>query len=328
VGDRHVIALDMGGTKLAVAVLDREGTIARRVQHRTDTSSQEACLAQMERAIAELASDGTAALGVGIPSLIDQRTGRAGSSVNVPLAGVDLRDRLVERFGVPVALENDANAAALAEHRVGAGRGSEHMVMLTVGTGIGGGLILNGELYRGARGMAGELGHTTIDLDGPPCQGFCPGIGHLEVLASGTAADRLSERTADERPDGSLNRARAAGRRIDPPLTVELARAGEEDALSVLAEIGYRLGVGIAGYVNVFNPELVVVGGGLSAAGDLVLEPARRVVAEQALPPARESVRITVAELGPDAGLIGAGFVAFEALDQADASPAAAPRLP
>jgi glucokinase len=315
VGDQHVIALDMGGTKLAVAAVDREGVVLEGVRHRTDTSSQDALVTQLERAIAELASDETAALGVGIPSLIDQRAGRAGGSVNVPLAGVDLRDRLAKRFGVPVALENDANAAALAEHRVGAGRGTKHMVMLTVGTGIGGGLILNGELYRGARGMAGELGHITIDFDGLPCQGFCPGIGHLEALASGTAADRLAERTAEERPDGSLARARAAGRKIDPPLTLELARAGADDALAVVGEIGYRLGVGIASYVNVFNPELVVVGGGLSAAGDLVLEPARRVVAARALPPARESVRIVVAELGPDAGLIGAGLVAFEALD-------------
>jgi glucokinase len=317
VGDRHVIALDLGGTKLAAGAVDRDGTLVRLAQHRTDTSSQDALVEQLERVIGELVSGETAALGVGIPSLIDQRAGRAGSSVNVPLAGVDLRDRLAERFGLPVALENDANAAALAEHRFGAGRGTAHMVMLTVGTGIGGGLILNGELYRGALGMAGELGHVTIDLDGPPCQGFCPGIGHLEALASGTAADRLAHRTAAEQPDGALARARATGREIDPPLTVELARAGEADALAVVAEIGYRLGVGIAGYVNVFNPEVVVVGGGVSAAGDLVLEPARGVVAERALPPARESVRIVAAELGPHAGLIGAGLVGFEALDAA-----------
>jgi glucokinase len=315
VSDRHVIALDLGGTKLAAGAVNRDGTVVRRAKHRTDTSSQDALVAQLERVIGELVSDETGALGVGIPSLIDQRAGRAGSSVNVPLAGVDLRDRLVERFELPVALENDANAAALAEHRFGAGRGTDHMVMLTLGTGIGGGLVLNGELYRGALGMAGELGHVTIDIDGPPCQGFCPGIGHLEALASGTAADGLAGRTAAEHPDGALGRALAAGREIDPPLTVELARAGEEDALAVLAEIGYRLGVGIASYVNVFNPEVVVVGGGLSAAGDLVLEPARRVVAEHALPAARESVRIVQAELGPHAGLIGAGMVGFEALD-------------
>jgi glucokinase len=323
VTDQHVIAIDLGGTKLAAGVVDRRGAVVRRSEHPTETSSQDALLAQLEHAIASLLDDGVGALGIGIPSLIDQRAGRAGSSVNVPLAGVDLRDRLSARFGVPVALENDANAAALAEHRLGAGRGTEHMVMLTVGTGIGGGLILNGELYRGALGTAGELGHFTIDLDGPPCQGSCPGTGHFEALASGTAAERVAGEVADRHPDGELARARAAGRTLDARLAVELASAGHADALEVFETVGCRLGVGIAGYVNVFNPELVVVGGGVSRAGELLLEPARRVVARRALPTARESVRIAQAVLGPEAGLIGAGLVGFEL---ADASPSVASR--
>ena len=313
--DHHVIALDLGGTKLAAGLVDRDGVVVRRTQQATETSSQEALLVQLDHAIAELVDEGAAALGVGIPSLIDQRAGRATSSVNVPLAGVDLRDRLSERFGLPVALENDANAAALAEHRFGAGRGTEHMIMITLGTGIGGGLILNGELYRGALGTAAELGHMTIDVDGPRCQGFCPGIGHFEALASGSAANRLAARIAAERPSGDLGRALANGRELDPRLTVELANAGEGDARDVLEEIGFFLGVGIANYVNVFNPELVVVGGGFSRAGELILEPARRVVAESALPAARDTVRITLAVLGPEAGLIGAALVGFEALD-------------
>jgi glucokinase len=326
--DRYVIAIDLGGTKLAAAVVDREGSVVRRTERRTETSSQDALLAQIEDALEELMTDEIGALGIGIPSLIDQRAGEAGSSVNVPLAGVHLRDQLTARFGVPVALENDANAAAVAEHRFGAGRGSEHMVLLTLGTGIGGGLILNGELYRGSLGTAGELGHMTIDLNGPPCQGTCPGVGHLEVLASGTAADRLAEAIARERPNGGLGRALAEGRDVDPRLTVELAVGGDPDACEVLTTIGSRLGVGIATYVNVFNPELVVIGGGFSRAGELLLEPARKVVAERALPPARDCVRIALAVLGPEAGLIGAAVVGFEALDLADASPAVASRLP
>ena len=323
--DHHVIALDLGGTKLAAGIVDREGVVVRRTQQPTDTSSQDALLAQIESSIEELLDDSIGALGVGIPSLIDQRAGRAGSSVNVPLADVDLRDRLASRFGLPVALENDANAAALAEHRFGAGRGSEHMVMITLGTGIGGGLILNGELYRGALGTAGELGHITIDVNGPPCQGFCPGIGHFEALASGTAADRLAEQVASERPGGDLGRALAEGRKLTPPLTVELATAGEPDALQVLERIGFNLGIGIANYVNVFNPELVVIGGGFSRAGELLLEPARRVIAERALPLARDYVRLVLAVLGPEAGLIGSALVGFDTLD---ASPATAARLP
>jgi glucokinase len=317
--EQHVIAIDLGGTKLAAGVVNREGVVVRRTVHPTELSSQERLIVQIEDAIDELLADEIGALGIGVPSLIDQRAGRAESSVNVPLAGFPLRDHLSSRFELPVAIENDANAAALAEHRFGAGRGTQHMVLLTLGTGIGGGLVLNGELYRGALGAAAELGHITIELDGPPCQGTCPGIGHFEALASGTAADRLALEVASERPEGALGRALAEGREVDPRLTVELANAGDEDACEILQTIGYRLGIGIANYVNVFNPELVVVGGGFSRAGDLLLEPARRVVAERALPPAREFVRIALAVLGPEAGLIGSALVGFEALDAARA---------
>jgi glucokinase len=315
--DRHVVAVDLGGTKLLTGVVDREGTVVKRTVRPTDLSSEQALLAELEEAVDEVGRDGVDALGVGIPSLIDQRVGRAVSSVNIPLAGVDLRDHLAARFGVPVMIENDANAAALAEHRFGAGRGARHMIMLTLGTGIGGGLILDGRLYRGAIGAAGELGHITLDLDGPPCQGTCPGQGHLEALASGTAADALAVRIAAERPDGDLGLASQSGRAVDARVAVELALQGPGDAREVLGRIGTYLGVGIASYVNVFNPELIVIGGGFARAGDLLFEPARRVVAERALAPGRELVRIVPAVLGVEAGLIGAGLVGYEALDGA-----------
>ena len=311
---QDVIGLDLGGTKLLAGVVDREGVVVRRTVRSTDVSSEEAVLEQVEAAIDELAGDGLAALGVGIPSAIDQRVGRAVSSVNIPFTDVRLRDTLQGRFGVPVSIENDANAAALAEHRFGAGRGSRHMIMLTLGTGVGGGLILDGELYRGAVGAAGELGHVTLDADGPPCQGTCPARGHLESLASGTAADTLAVRLARERPDGDLGRAAAEGRTVDARLAVELAQVAPGDARSVLEEVGTWLGVAIASFVNVFNPELVVMGGGFSRAGDLLFEPARRVVAECALTPARDLVRIVPGQLGVEAGLIGAALVGHEAL--------------
>jgi glucokinase len=313
---RQVIAVDLGGTKLAVGLVARDGTVARHVVEPTDLASEDALLAQLERVVGQVAGDGVAALGVGVPSTIDQRLGRAVASVNIPLAGVALRDLLERRFEVPVLLENDANAAAVAEHRLGAARGARHVVMLTLGTGVGGGLILDDRLYRGSVGAAGELGHITIDLDGPQCQGACPGRGHLEVMASGHAADRLADRAASERPDGDLGRAAAAGREIDPRLLVELASAGPGDARDVLEHIGFHLGVGIADLVNVFNPEIVVVGGGFAEAGELLLGPARKVVAERSLVPSRDVVKIVPAELGPEAGLVGAVLVAFDALDE------------
>jgi len=307
--------MDLGGTKLLAGLVDRDGEISSPVERPTDTSSQEAVVTQIEAVIDELAGGDAAAVGVGIPSLIDQRTGRAVASVNIPLAGVDLRDRLAEHSGLPVAIENDANAAALAEHRFGAGRGTEHMVLLTLGTGIGGGLVLGGRLYRGSIGAGAELGHMTIDVDGPPCQGTCPGVGHLEALASGTAATRRAREVAQDHPEGDLGRAAAEGRAVDARLVAELASAGPGDARDVLEAIGRYLGFGIANYVNVFNPEVVVVGGGFGHVGELLLEPARRVVAEHALEPSRDLVRIVPAELGPEAGIVGAGVAAFDLLD-------------
>jgi glucokinase len=316
---QRVIAVDLGGTKLLTGVVDREGVVIRRTVRATDLSSEEALLSQLESAIGELVDEQAGGLGIGIPSTIDQRVGRAVSSVNVPLTDVNLREHLRERFGFPVMIENDANAAALAEHRLGAGRGSAHMLMLTLGTGVGGGLVLDGRLYRGAVGAAAELGHITLDLDGPPCQGACPGRGHLEALASGTAASALARRVAAERPEGDLGLAAAAGREVNAKLAVELAFAGPGDAREVIEHVGFHLGIGIASYVNVFNPELVVLGGGFARAGDLLLEPARRVVAERALEPARDVVRIVPAQLGVEAGLVGAGLVGFEAAEAAGA---------
>ena len=312
-GDGAAIGVDLGGTKLAAGIVHRDGVVVRETVSPTVQASQDELLAALEGAIADLLTDDVGAVGVGVPSTIDQTAGRAVSSVNVPLAGVDLRERLAARFERPVALENDANAAAVAEHRHGAGRGTRHMVMLTLGTGIGGGLILDGRLYRGAVGAAAELGHITLDLDGDPCQGTCPGLGHFEVLTSGTAAGVLAERLAAERPDGRLARA-AAGRMIDAELVAELAAAGDPDAFAVMETIGSRLGVAIADFVNIFNPEAVVIGGGFAQAGDLLLSPARRVVRERALTPGRDIVRIVPAELGARAGLVGAALVAFEAL--------------
>jgi glucokinase len=296
----RVIGVDVGGTKTLAAIVTREGAIETRLEHRTDVSSQDALLAGLD-SIVEQIREGheVVALGFGIPSRVDQRTGRAVASVNIPLEGVDFRDRMSERHGLPVAIDNDANAATIGEWHAGAARGARNVVMLTLGTGVGGGLILDGRPFRGTTGVGAELGHIVIGIDGPPCG--CGGHGHLESYAAGRVADQAARELYGQGSDGRE--------------LVERARAGESEAAVALADIGRKLGAGIASFVNVFEPELVVVGGGFGSAGELLLGPAREVVAVEGLEPARDTVRIVQAELGFFAGVIGAGMIGFEALE-------------
>jgi len=255
-----------------------------------------------------------AAVGFGIPALIDQRTGTAVISVHLPLAELAFGDVMTERIGLPVFVDNDANVTALAEHRSGAAHGAREAVVLTIGTGIGGGLIIRDQVFRGSVGAGAELGHVVIDMDGPPCQGNCPNRGCVEALASGTALVREAHRIAGERPHSGLGRALSSGRALMGPLVTELAHDGDEAAIDVIALIGSRLGVAIASFVNIFNPEVVVIGGGVIAAGELLLGPAREVVAARALPPSRDLVQIVAARYGVEAGMIGAAALAFDGL--------------
>ncbi len=298
-----VIGVDLGGTKILAGVVERDGTILRESQRPTPLSSQDDLLAALDEVVEELLGAGeVTALGFGIPSQIDQIRGTVVSSVNLPLADLDFRDRMRERFGLPVGIDNDANAATIAEWQVGAGQGTRHMVMLTLGTGIGGGLILDGRPYRGSVGAGAELGHIVIEHDGPPCQGECTGRGHLEALASGTAADTRARELLG--PD-------ATARDL-----VARAQEGDEPCREALADIGRKLGSGIGSFLNIFNPELVVVGGGFAAAGELLLGPAREIAMREAVS-APLDAPIVLAQLGADAGLVGAGLVAFETLDAA-----------
>jgi glucokinase len=254
-----------------------------------------------------------AAVGFGIPSLVERSTGTSLWSVHLPLDGVPFAELMSARLGLPLVVENDATAAAVGEHRHGAARGARDVVMLTLGTGIGGGLILDGRAYRGSRGAGAELGHMVVDLDGPDCFGACPGRGCLEAVASGKAIARDAEAAARGAPDSALGRALARGEEITALGVTVAALEGDAVAGRVLDQVGRRLGAGLAGLVNAFNPEVVVVGGGVMAAGELLLGPAREVVAERALAPAREAVRIVAAALGDEAGMIGAATLALDA---------------
>jgi glucokinase len=310
-----VIGVDLGGTKLLAGVVDERLGVHHRASRQANGLEAadliDACVAAVEAARAASPGD-VRAVGFGIPCLMDQRTGRGVMAVNLPLTDVPFRDLMTERLGLPVVVDNDANCAAVAEHRLGAAQGASEAVVLTIGTGIGGGLILRGEVYRGAIGAAAELGHMVIDLDGPRCQGNCPNRGCLEAVASGTALGREATRLAREQPSSGLGRALAAGREITGPLVTELAHDGDEAAIEALAIIGRNLGVGIANYANIFNPEVVVIGGGVIAAGELLLAPAREEMLRRALRPSRDDVRVVAARFGTEAGMIGAAAMAWE----------------
>jgi glucokinase len=263
----------------------------------------------------EAVGGGADAVGVGIPSTIDRRRGVSVYATHLPLAGVPVADLLAERLGLPVFMDNDANLAMLVEHRAGAAVGMDQALMLTLGTGIGGGILVDGRVYRGAQGAAGELGHIVVDQDGPPCQGNCPNRGCLEVMASGSALVREATALAGERPRSELGRALASGRGITGPLVTELAHDGDEAARDVLALIGRRLGVGLSSLVNVFNPDMIVIGGGVVAAGELVLAPARDERVARGLPPARDHVRVVPARFGEESGMLGAALLVRDGVD-------------
>jgi glucokinase len=317
-----VIGVDLGGTKLLAGVVDEDLTVHHRANRRARGVDEAEVLDTIVGAVREVRDASElpiAGVGFGIPSLVDPVNGTAMSTVHLPLRDVPFRDVMAERLGVPVWVDNDANGALLAEHRAGAAAGASHAVMLTLGTGIGGAIIIDGRLMRGARGGAGEFGHTVVDPDGIRCD--CGSIGCLETMVSGRALGRAADLAAAQAPDSRLGRAKAAGREITGMLVTELAHDGDPVARGVVGAMGELLGIGISNVVNVLNPEIVVVGGGVVAAGELLLEPARRVVRERALVPSRE-VRIVPARFGEESGMLGAALLALDGLSGRSAAAA------
>jgi glucokinase len=219
---------------------------------------------------------------------------------------------MTERLGLPVYADNDGNCSALCEVRAGAARGARDAVMITLGTGIGSGIVIDGRLYRGATGAGAEIGHMVVDMDGPPCHGNCPNHGCLEVMASGTALVRHASLAVSRRPDTALGLALEAGQELTGPLVTELASQGDPVAAEAFAVIGRNLGVGLASVVNIFDPSVIVIGGGVIGAGELLLAPARAEMAARALEPGRSAVRVVAAAHGQDAGMVGAAVLARE----------------
>jgi glucokinase len=296
----RLIGVDVGGTKVAVATLDGT-TMSEPLLAPTDTSSATALIAQLADAIA--AAGDAAAVGVAVPSVVDWETGRIRSSVNIPLQDVALRAVLRERLGVPVYVDNDATCAALAEaYDDDGGLVARHLVMFTIGTGVGGGIVIGGRIYRGATGAAAELGHTLVGADlrsAPFAHGEqFPQPGSLESHASGSALNVL---------------AREHG--LEPGRAIECARDGDPGACAAIELLGRRLGVGIANAINTFDPDLIVVGGGVSAAGEMLLAPAREEAERYRLTGVGTRTEIRQARYGPLAGVRGAALLAGHELE-------------
>ena len=312
--DGRFIGIDVGGTKIVTAVLEGgRYEVLDPVATRTDSS--DALVAQLVEQIHLCRGGEAQAIAVGLPSIIEFSTGRVRHSVNLPLSDVPLRTLLSERCGVPVFVENDASCAALAEASEGGRLVSENLVMFTIGTGVGGGLVLNGRLYRGATSAA-EVGHTLIGLDltdgAPADPGAFPQPGSLEALASGRALDRLALESARSHPKSFLGRRLARGDEITGHDAVEGAREGDAASVECLRILGERLGIGIANAITMFDPLEVVIGGGVSAAGELLLGPARETAWKYAVPGAGSECKIRLARHGPRAGVLGAALIAAQ----------------
>jgi glucokinase len=319
----HVIGVDLGGTKVAVARL-HDHELGDSVLQPTDSSSAEGLIDQLVQMVQAVRGQDLDAVGIGVPSVVEFETGRVVSSVHVPLADVPLRAVLGARVGVPVFVDNDASVAALAEaHDDDFRMVTRDLVMITVGTGVGGGLVLGGRIYRGATGGAGELGHTIVALEpsaeapsaeAPMTTGF-PQPGSLEVAASGRALDGLAEQCAELHPESALGRLHRQGRPVLGPDALDAARHGDAAAARLLEVWGERVGIGVANAINTFDPAEVVIGGGAARAGDLLLDPARRVARSYVLPGLGTRTTIRLARHGVRAGVLGAALLAVQELE-------------
>ncbi len=314
-----VLGVDVGGTKVAAAPVDRTGAmLGEPLVEPSETSSTEAFVSALEatllRALAEFKEFAPLAVGLACAGTVDAAQGVVNTSPNLPLVEVPLARLLTEGLGVTVVLENDAKAAVWAESVTGVAAGLRHVVLLTLGTGVGGGLLLDGRVYRGAGGGAGELGHIVVQAGGLPCG--CGGRGCLEMYASGRALVRYaSTRVRDPEldPEGALLALREAGQ-LTGGAVARLALQGHPGALEAVEQLAGWLGIGLVNVSNALNPEMIVVGGGVGELGELLLGPAREFLRRNAMAPGKDQARVVSAKLGNQAGLVGAGLAAWEAL--------------
>jgi len=323
-----VLGVDLGGTKILTAVVSAHGEILSRDHSVTPAAEGapaivQAILESAERALEQAGIQKSAlqAIGIGAPGISNPDTGVLFTSPNLPgIRDFAIRDAIAAELGTSTFVINDANAAALGEYHFGAGRGARHFVYITVSTGIGGGIIIDGEIYSGATGIAGEVGHMTIDDNGPPCH--CGNRGCWETLASGTALAREARRRITEGASTSIPDYVEGN--VDKVTAREIHAAAEQGdglAKELIRQTGYYLGVGLANLINIFNPELIIIGGGLSNIGDMLLAPAIKTAGERSFRKAFEAVRLVPAELGGNSGVLGAAAYAIRKMGKGNRQP-------
>jgi glucokinase len=309
----EAIGLDIGGTKINAFRVARDGSILARSNAPTPAEDEEATLAKMIELAGGLRAENVVAVGVGAAGMVDSSQGELRFAPNLAWRDLPIAARMREALGLPVLVENDASMAAFGEYRFGAGRGYRHLLLVAVGTGIGGGIVADGRLFRGAHGFASEIGHIIVEPGGPLCG--CGNRGCWEQVAAGRAIDRMGRQEARDRDSTLRRRAGGDPDKVTGRLVTDAAKQGDDAARRILSEAGRRLGEGIAGLVNVLDPQIVVVGGGAIVAGDLLLDPAKASFREAVEGPEhRPPVPLVPAELGNDAGAVGAAALALEEL--------------
>lgn len=321
-----VLSIDVGGTKLLVALVSSDGRVlARHVEPTAASDCYGSVVSQIEHASRQLLKRSVlsdtvkvAAVSLAVAGAINVEQGVVTASPNLPQwRDVPLRDLVQESLQLRTFMLNDASAAALGEHAHGAGSGTRDMVFLTVSTGIGGGIIIGGELYQGACGGAGEIGHMVIIAGGPHCG--CGNYGCLEALASGTAIAREAVDRIALGTSTSITRFAGDGRPVTAEAVAAAAEQGDPLASEIVSRAANYLGLGLVNVVNIFNPEVVVIGGGVARMGERLLGPARLVVCEKAFKLASDAVRIVQGALGADAGVVGAAMYAHQSITRGKA---------
>lgn len=314
----YAVGVDVGGTRIAAGLVERKGRIIKDAKVLTPKSGPFAVVDEIIDCVGQVVSSvqpsEIAGIGIGLPAQIDFLRQSVEFCTNLPLAGVDIRALVMSRLRHEVTIDNDGNLAAFGEFRFGAAKGARDFLMITLGTGVGGGMFVGGEPYRGSRGLGGEVGHMVVQMDGPPCP--CGGTGHIEsYLGRAAIAARGKEAAKEYRGRAILEQAGGEIDDVTAEDVIKAAREGDEVSTRILMDAGVVLGRALVGFVNLLNPQMIVVGGGVGESAPFMIDRAAELIAEEALA-GRRDVKVVAAELGNDAGMLGAAALAFDEHDK------------